>query len=155
MGLWGKTTKWWCAICGEKYDWRQPNRLLVVQTGESFKQAKVFKEHAVPKGLYANLINGLKLLANQHEERDGLIQNIVTHLGKESRKGLTEGLREFIKIDNERTLEVGYLDEGTGKFEVRKPKVSERCPEVIVRGEPKRIDASSRGRGYVEGICRC
>ena len=32
-----KTTRWWCAICGEKYDWRQPNRLLVVQTGESFE----------------------------------------------------------------------------------------------------------------------
>ena len=30
----GKTTKW-CAICGEMYDWRQPNRLLVVQTGDS------------------------------------------------------------------------------------------------------------------------
>ena len=30
----GKTTKWWCAIRGEKYDWRQPKRLLVMQTGE-------------------------------------------------------------------------------------------------------------------------
>ena len=28
-------TNWWCAICGEKYDWRAPNRLLVVQKGES------------------------------------------------------------------------------------------------------------------------
>ena len=27
-----KHTKCWCAICGEKYDWKQPNRLLVVQT---------------------------------------------------------------------------------------------------------------------------
>ena len=25
-----KPTKWWCAICEEKYDWRQPGRLLVV-----------------------------------------------------------------------------------------------------------------------------
>ena len=41
-----KYTSWWCAICGEKYDWRQPNRLLVVQTGESVEQAKVFKAHA-------------------------------------------------------------------------------------------------------------
>ena len=64
----GKTTKWWCAICGEKYDWRQPNRLLVVQTG----------------CLCANLINALKLLANQQEDGDGLLQNIVTNLGKES-----------------------------------------------------------------------
>ena len=29
----GKHTNWWCAVFGEKYDWRQPNRLLVVQTG--------------------------------------------------------------------------------------------------------------------------
>ena len=58
---------WECAVCGEKYDWKQPNRLLVVPTGESVNQAKVFKAHAVPQGLCANLINALKLLANQQE----------------------------------------------------------------------------------------
>ena len=56
---------WWCAICGEKNDWKQPNRLLVVQTGESVHQAKVFRAHGVPQGLYGNLVNVLKLLANQ------------------------------------------------------------------------------------------
>ena len=66
-----KSTKWWCAIWGEKYDWRQPNRLLVVQTGESFEQAKVFKAHAVLQGLCANLINALKMLAKQQEDGDG------------------------------------------------------------------------------------
>ena len=49
------------------------------QTGESFDQAKVFGAHAVPQGLCGNLINALKLLANQQEERDGLIQNNVTN----------------------------------------------------------------------------
>ena len=48
----------------EKYDWKQPNRIFVVQTG-SINQAKVFKAHAVPQGLCGNLINALKLLANQ------------------------------------------------------------------------------------------
>ena len=38
-----KHDNWWCAICGEKYDWKQPYRLLVVQTGESVNQAKVFQ----------------------------------------------------------------------------------------------------------------
>ena len=47
-----------------KYDWRAPNRLLVVQTGESANQAKVFEAHAQPLGPYVNLINALKLLAN-------------------------------------------------------------------------------------------
>ena len=48
-------------------------------------------------GLCTNLINALKLLANQQEDGDGLLQNIVKDLGKESRKGLTDGLREFNK----------------------------------------------------------
>ena len=70
-----RSTKWLCAICGEKYDWKQPNRLLVVQTGDSFEQAKVFKAPAAPQGLCANLINALKLLANQQEDGDGLLQS--------------------------------------------------------------------------------
>ena len=65
-----KHSSWWCAVCGEKYDWRATNRLLVVQTSESASQAKVFKAHAVPQGLCDNLINALKLLANQQKDGD-------------------------------------------------------------------------------------
>ena len=39
----------------------------------------------------------------------GLLQNLVKNLGKESRKGLTGGLREFMKVCNERVLDVGSL----------------------------------------------
>ena len=81
-------TNWLCAICGEKYDWKQPNRLLVVRIGGSIEQAKVFEAHAVPQGLCANLVKSLKLLANQQEDGDGLLQNIVKDLDKESRKVL-------------------------------------------------------------------
>ena len=94
------------AIFGEQHDWRQPNRLLVVQGGENINQAKVLKAHAVLQTLCGNLIIALKLLANQQEDGDGLIQNIVRNLSKGSRKGPTDGLREFIKVDNERALEV-------------------------------------------------
>ena len=92
------------------------DRLLVVQAGESVEQAKVFKEHAIPQGLCENLINALKLLANQQEDGDGLLQSIVTYLGKGSRKGLTHGLRDFSKVDNHRALDVGELRRGTGTF---------------------------------------
>ena len=57
-----------------------------MQTGDSIEQAKVFKAHAIPQGLCAKLVNALKLLANQQEDGDGLLQNIVKNLGKESRK---------------------------------------------------------------------
>ena len=79
----------------EKYDWKQASRLLVVQTGESVIQAKVFKAHAVPQGLCGNLINALKLLAHQQGDGDGLIHNIVTNLCEVGRQGLTEGLRKI------------------------------------------------------------
>ena len=29
-------TRWLCAICGEKYDWKQPDRLSVLHTGDGF-----------------------------------------------------------------------------------------------------------------------
>ena len=74
----------------------------MVQTGESVELAKVFRAHAVPQGLCGNLVNALKLLANQQGDGDGLIQNIVTNFCEESRKGLTNVLREFMKIDNHR-----------------------------------------------------
>ena len=109
-------TNWWCAICGEKYDWKQPDRLLVVETIQSVNHAKVLGAHAVPQGLCGNLFYALKLLANQQEDGDRLIQNIVTNLCEGSRKGLTDGLREFLKIDNHSALEVGHLKEGLGTF---------------------------------------
>ena len=87
---------------------------MVVQTGDSIEQAKVFKAHAVPQGLCANLINALKLLVNQQEDGDGLLQNIEKNLGKESRRGLTDGLREFIKVDNEEHLKFGSRSCGRG-----------------------------------------
>ena len=41
------------AVCNlwRKYEWRTPNTLLVVQTGDSASQAQVFKAHAVPQGV--------------------------------------------------------------------------------------------------------
>ena len=84
-----------------------------------------------PQGLCDNLINVLKLL-NQQEDGDGPIQSIVTGLCKRSRKGLTEGLRNFIQVDNHRALVVGYLREVLGSFKVRE----EGYPEVKVRESP-------------------
>ena len=84
----------------------------MVQTGETVNQAKVFKAHAVPQGLYGNLINALTLLANQHDDGDGLVQNIVTNLGEVGRKEIAECLRNFIQVDNHRALVVGHLREG-------------------------------------------
>ena len=52
----------------------------------------VFEAHAVPQGLCANLINALKLLANQQEDGEGLLQNIVKNLGQREQKRSNERL---------------------------------------------------------------
>ena len=80
----------------------------------------------VPQGLCENLINALKLLANQQKDGDGLLQNIVTNLGKGSRKGLTD----FIKVDNHSALDVGELHRGMGTVKVQKPKLPEGGSDV-------------------------
>ena len=147
-----KHTSWWCAICEKSTAGGNRTGFWSYKLGKVLSSAKVFKARAVPQGLCGNLINALKLLANKKEDGDGLIQNIVTNLCEGSRKGLTEGLREFIQIDNDRALEVGHLREGLGTFKVRRPKGPEGHPEVTVRESRDKIDASSRGSGHVEVI---
>ena len=67
MALGEKTYKPAAAQPVEKiFDWRAPHRVLVVQDS---------------RGMCGNLINALKLLANQQEDGDGLIQNIVSRRG--------------------------------------------------------------------------
>ena len=91
------------------------------------------------QGLCANLVNALKLLANEQEDGDGLLQSVVTNLGMGSRKVLTDGLRDFIKVDNERAVDVGELRRGTGTLKVRMPKAPERGSDVIVRESPDEL----------------
>ena len=115
---------------------------LVVQTVESFEQAKVFKAHAVPQGLCANLINALKLLANQQEDGDGLLQNIVTNLGKGSRKGVTRlgGWRATPRH---------------GNFKVRKSKVPEAGSDVTIKDSLDELTLKGGRSEHLEGVHRC
>ena len=93
----------------------------------------VFKAHAVPQGLCENLIDALKLLANQQKDGHSVIQSVVTGLCERSGEGIMEGLRNFIKVDNHCALKVGHTKEGTKSCEVRRPKFEEECSEVSVR----------------------
>ena len=59
----------------------------MVQLGANAKEAKVFKAHATPLGLCDNLINALKLLANQQRDGNSPTQSIVTGRHERSREG--------------------------------------------------------------------
>ena len=80
-----------------------------------------------------NLINALKLLANQQKDGDGPIPSIVTGMHERSRKGITEGLRNFITEENHRAVDVGHLRRSILPLHVRKPKFSEAYPQAAIR----------------------
>ena len=81
-----------CAACGGQYERRAPNRILVVQLGVKANEAKVFRAHAASQGLCENLINALKLLANQQKDGDSPMQDLRGSQPRRSSKGIVEGL---------------------------------------------------------------
>ena len=143
-----------CNLRRKSLNGERPDRLLVVQTGNSASQAKVFKAHAVPQGLCENFVTALKLLANQQKDGDSPIQSVVAGFCERSRKGIVEGLRNFIEVDNHCALEVGHVKEGTRTFEVRRPKFEEG-PRGINQGRFRAIDAESRRSGLPESTHQC
>ena len=82
---------WWCAACGGQCDWKAPNRVLVIQDGMNRRNAKAFRAHAAPQGICDNLINVLKLLANQQKDGDNLVRIVLEN----SRLRRMDGLRKF------------------------------------------------------------
>ena len=75
-------------------------------------EAKDFRAHAIPQGLCENLINELKLLANQQKDGDSPILNISMGLKEKRRERITNELRRFITSDNHSAVEVGHLRGG-------------------------------------------
>ena len=70
-----------------------------------------------------NLVNAPKLLANQQKDGDSPIQSIVTGLHEGSRRGIMDGLRNFIAVDNRSSVDVGGLRRGTISIFVQKSVV--------------------------------
>ena len=85
-----------------------------------------------------NLINALKLLAKKQEDCDGLIQSVVTGFCERSRKGIMEGLRNFIEVDNHCALDVGHLKEGSRSLAGAKAKVRRGLPRGCESGKVPR-----------------
>ena len=109
-----------------QYEWRAPNRTLVLQISVNANEAKVFEAHAALLGLCDNLSNALKLLANQQTDGDSPIQSIVTGLHEKAENTLWTGWevlserRSFIRTDNRSAAGVGHLRQGTTPLHVQK-----------------------------------
>ena len=102
-----------------------------MQLGANEDGAKFFRAHAVPQGRCENLINALKLLANQQKDGDNPIQNIIMGLKEKCKERITNGLRSFIASDNYSAVGSGNLRRGHGVFKVVRPKMNGYRSEVL------------------------
>ena len=124
---------WWSAACGGQYDWRNPNRILVIQGGTDRREAQVFRAHAAPHGACENLVNALKFLANQQQGGDGPVDSLVQGLEGRSRLKMMDELRKFITMDGQEAVKSGDLEKIQESLPVVKPHFTTDYPEAMVR----------------------
>ena len=105
----------------------------MVQLGANANEANMFKAHAAPLELCDNLINALKLLANQQKDGDSPIQSIGTGLHERSRSVMMDGQGRFIQADKHSAVDVGDLRRGTKSLHFQKAAVQRGVPEATIR----------------------
>ena len=142
-----KPCSWWCAACGGQYDWRAPNRILVIQDSTDHREAKVSRAHSAHQKTRENSTNALKLLTNQQKDGDSPVGTVVAGLLERSRSSIVDGLRRFISEDNHEAVKVGDVHRETRSKTVVKPNF--KAPAVIREGAG---ELTSRARE--EGVLR-
>ena len=81
-------------------------------------QAKVLQGAcSATRTLVKMLINALKLLANQQDDGDSPIPNVVTGFHEKSKKKIVEVLRRFVEIDIKEGGGGGHVGKGHGQFQ--------------------------------------
>ena len=94
--------------------------------------------HCRKQGMCENLINPLKLLANQQEDGDGLLQNMLQTSAKEAGKVSRTACDTSSRCITT-ALGCGELHRGTGTFEDRKPKFPEGGSDVTFMESPDEL----------------
>ena len=80
-----------------------------------------------------NLINALKLLANQQKDGDSPVEMVVQGLQERSRLRIMDGLRKFIMVENHEAVKVGELEKNMESRKVVMPKFTTDFPEAVAR----------------------
>ena len=66
-----KQCNWWCAACGGQYNWRNPNRVLVIQDSKDPQRGEGVSGHAPPQGACENLVCARKLFGEPADRFSG------------------------------------------------------------------------------------
>ena len=132
----------------------------MIQLSANANEVKVFNAHAAPLGLCDNLVNTLKLLANQQKDGDSPIESIVTGLHdmtvpeavvRESADELTlraeevGSLRTFIDTKHIELERCGPLLVGRPFAKELKDKNGKSCTTTTKSWKSKSVSESESG----------
>ena len=95
---------WWCAAYGGKYNWKDPNTVLVIAGQLEPQRGKSFSSHAPPQGARENLVCALKLLANQQTGGDSLVDTLFEGLQEQSGLKIMD---ELMEVDSQEAVKIG------------------------------------------------
>ena len=85
---------------------------------------QVFGAHAAPQGMCDNVINALKLLANQQKDGDSPVKMVVPDLPEKSRPRIMNGLRKCIAAESHAAAQIGDLEKDMTSKRVVKQKIT-------------------------------
>ena len=143
---------------------RNPIRVLVIQVSKDRNDAKVSRIHATSEFTCENLVNSLKLLANQQQDGDSPVNMIVQGFSEKCRLSTMDELRRFITVENNEAVKVGDLEkhgvvaEVHGRF-FSQAVVREGADELTLRREEEGVlrtfidttDTTTRDWRAIEG----
>ena len=109
------------------------------------REAKVFRAHSASQDMCDNLINTLRHLTNQQRDGDSLAELVVADLLEESRRGIEDGLRKIIAVDNHEAVKVGDLHRNTKSSTVMKPKFTTDIPGAVIGNVADTLRAHEEG----------
>ena len=104
---WPKQCCWWCAACGEQYNCKAQNGVLVIQDSVEPIEAEVLRAHAPPQGPCDGLVVALELPASLQKGADNLTDTILEALQEHSRSRITNELGRFIEVNNHEAVKIG------------------------------------------------
>ena len=100
-----------------------------------------------------NLVNALKMLANQQNDGDSPIECIVTGLHEKSRKGIMDQLRDFIEVDNHSAVGWRWLPSRCQTSWGEEAAVQRGFTRGGYQRRRRRTDSASWRSGFVANMC--
>ena len=116
------------------------------------RDAEVFGAHAAPQGMCDNMVNALKLLANQQKDGDSPAEMVVPDLLDKSRLKTMDGLGMSVAVDKYAAVKIWDPEKKTKSARVVSQKCTTNFPGVVVREGADELPLRAHEEGHLRSF---